>query len=223
MARDEDRAREAAFFRLEGALTSRPAALAAGWMGAQAQRLEERAARVGAALLATPFSFGLGDAVLGQRLAWAALRGTSEDRLRVLGEEYAETWLVPALRPVGLDLLERCRRDGLALVLVSEHPRVIADVVGRHLKVDLVLANALELRNGRATGRLQDPVVGRLGGERLRALSAERGWDLARSRAYGATAEDQLLLSAIGLPCAVHPDRALRRVATDLDWPVVEG
>src|SRR4051812_30872923 len=121
MAQDPGSERAAAFFRLEGALTSRTSALAAGWMGAQAQRVEERAARVGAALLATPFSLGLGDAVLGQRLAWAALRGTSEDRLRVLGEEYAETWLVPGLRPVGLDLLERCRRDGFALVLVAEH------------------------------------------------------------------------------------------------------
>lgn len=215
--------RPAAFFRLEGALVGRPATLAAAWMGSQAQRIEERAVRIGAALLAAPFELGLGDAVVGHRLAWSALRGTSEDRLRVLGEEYAETWLIPHLRPVGVDLLEQCRRDGCDLVLISDHLAPMADTVGHHLRVGHVIANRLELRNGRATGRLEDPVVGRLGAGRLRELAEEHGWDLARSRAYGASGDDQLLLAAIGLPCAVHPDRALRRVAVDLDWPVVEG
>ena len=42
------------------------------------------------------------------------------------------------------------------------------------------------------------------------------------SWAYGASAADSLLLSAIGQPCAVNPDRQLRRLAKDHDWPVVE-
>lgn len=214
-------ARPGAFFRLEGPLVASSAAMAAAWMGGNAQHLGERALRFGAALAAAPLARALDGATAG-RLAWAALRGTSEDRLRVLGEEYAEEKLVPALRPVGLDLLEQCRRDGCALVLVSDGLHEVADAVGRHLRVDAVVANRMELRNGRATGRLVDPVVGRLGGDRLRALAAHHDLDLARSRAYGTTADDQLLLAAAGLPCAVAPDRALRRVARDLDWPVVE-
>lgn len=213
--------RPAAFFRLEGPLSSRTTAAAAAWIGGNAQHLAERALRFGAAWAAGPLSAAL-DGPTAARLAWAALRGTSEDRIRVLGEEYAEEKLIPALRPVGLDLWEQARRDGCFLVLVSDGVHELADVVGRHLKADLVVANTLELRNGRATGRLADPVVGRLGGERLKALAAAHGLDLARSRAYGAGADDQLLLSAAGLPCAVVPDAALRRVARDLDWPVVE-
>jgi phosphoserine phosphatase len=214
-------ARPGAFFRLEGPLVASSGALAAAWMGGNAQHLGERALRFGAALAAAPLA-GVLDGATAGRLAWAALRGTSEDRIRVLGEEYAEEKLIPALRPVGVDLLEQCRRDGCFLVLVSEGVVETAEVVGRHLRVDAVIANRLELRNGRATGRLQDPVVGRLGGDRLRAFAESHGLDLARSRAYGATADDQLLLAAAGLPCAVAPDRALRRVARDLDWPVVE-
>lgn len=213
----------AALFRVEGALTARPVAVAAAWMAANAQRLDERAARLGAVALAAPFALGLGDAGLGHRLAWGALRGTSADRLKVLGEEYAETQLVPSLRPIAVDLLDRCRREGFAIVLVSDHVDTVARPLGRHLEADVVVANALELRNGRATGRLADPLVARFGGLALRELADAHGFDLARSRAYGASAEDQLLLAAIGQPCAVYPDRALRRVARDLDWPVVEG
>lgn len=215
--------RPAALFRLEGALVARPPALAAAWLAANAQHVGQRAIRLGAVALSAPFALGLGDAATGHRLAWAALRGTTEDRLRVLGEEYAETRLIPALRPIAVDLVEQARRDGCVLVLVSDHVDVIVRPVAAHLRIDTVVANRLELRNGHATGRLEDPVVTRFGGERLRELASTLDLDLLRSRAYGATAEDQVLLSAIGLPCAVFPDRALRRVARDLDWPVVEG
>lgn len=217
-----DATRPAALFRLEGAVAPRPAAWAAAWLAANAQHVGQRAIRVGAVALSTPFALGLGDPVVGARLAWAALRGTSEDRLRVLGEEYAQVRLIPAIRPVAVDLVERARRDGLAIVLMADHPDVIAGPVAEHLRADAVIANRLELRDGRATGRLEDPVVTRFGGERLRAWAEDHGYDLRRSRAYGATADDQVLLSSIGLPCAVFPDRGLRRVARDLSWPVVE-
>jgi phosphoserine phosphatase len=213
--------RPAAFFRLEGPLSAPSAARAAAWIGGNAQHLSERALRFGAALAAAPLAGALDGATAG-RFAWAALRETSEDRLRVLGEEYAEEKLVPTLRPVGLDLFEQCRRDGCLLVVVSDSLREVADVVGRHLRADVVVANAMEIRNGRATGRLVDPVVGRFGGERLRSLAGAHDVDLSRARAYGSAGDDQLLLAAVGLPCAVAPDRALRRVARDLDWPIVE-
>lgn len=214
--------RPAALFRVEGAIVPRPAQLAAGWLAASGQHLSERAVRVGAVALSAPFALGLGDVVTGHRLAWAALRGTSEDRLRVLGEEYAETMLVPAIRPIAVDLIERARRDGCAIVFVSDHVGPVARPLAAHLRADHLVANELELRNGRSTGRLMDPVVARFGGAALQAFADRHGLDLARSRAYGSRAEDQVLLSGIGLPCAVCPDRALRRVARDLDWPVVE-
>lgn len=216
-------ARPAALFRLEGAVAPRVAAVAAAWLAANAQHVGQRAVRVGAVALAAPFALGLGDPVVGARIAWAALRGTTQDRLRVLGETYARDKLVPAIRPIAVDLIERARRDGCAVVLVSDHPDVIAEPVGAHLRVDAVVANRLELRDGRATGRLEDPVVARFGGERLRAWAEQHGYDLRRSRGYGAAGDDQVLLSSVGLPCAVHPDRVLRRVARDLAWPVVEG
>ncbi|MEQ1501981.1 MAG: haloacid dehalogenase-like hydrolase [Myxococcota bacterium] len=213
----------AAWFRVEGVLVGRPATVAAAWLAANAQKLEERAVRLGAVALAAPWALGLGDATTGLRLAYAALRGTSDDRLRVLGEEYAHTWLIPNLRPAGVDLVEQARRDGLAIVLVSDHLAEIVAPLAAHLRADAVIANQLERNGGRATGRLVDPVVTRFGGERLRSWADRHGYALDTSRAYGATGDDQVLLSAIGLPCAVHPDRSLRRIARDLDWPVVEG
>ncbi len=218
----EDNARPAAFFRVEGALSARPSAVAAAWLATNAQQLGLRAARLGAVALSAPFVLGMGDPTTGHRLAWAGLRGMSEDRLAVLGEDYWAEHLRDSLRPLGLDLVEQARRDGLAIVLVSDNVECVVAPVKAHLRADRLVCNRLELRAGRATGRLADPVVSRFGGSWLRDLAHTEGYDLMQSRAYGARAADQVLLSSIAFPCAVDPDRTLRRVARDLDWPVVD-
>ncbi len=215
-------ARPAAFFRAEGPILSRSAALAAAWLAANSQRIGLRVARLAAVGLSAPARVAL-DPTTATRVAWMGLRGMSEDRLEVLGEEYFEVHLRGAIRPVGRDLLARARREGQVVVLVSDHLEPIARHLAAHLGADHLVANRIEIRHGRATGRLCDPVVGRLGGGWLRDFAAEHDLDLARSCAYGARDGDIPLLSAVGLPCAVHPDRALRAAARDLDWPVVEA
>jgi phosphoserine phosphatase len=212
----------AAFVRAEGALLDRPALQAAAWMAANAQELGSRFVRLGGIALAAPFSLA-GDRSVGTRLAWSALRGSSQDRLEVLGEEYWDVWLKPRIRRIGQDLVERARASGHRVVVVSDHPEPIARHLAAHLRADHLVANRLELRNGRATGRLLEPLASRFGGPALRAFADAHGIDLAGSLAYGAVEGDAVLLASVGLPCAVHPDRVLRRMSRDLDWPVVEA
>ena len=214
--------RPVAFFRLEGVLLSRPANLAAAWMAANAQELRQRLGSLSAVAASAPFSLGFGDPAVGARLAWMGLRGMSEDRLEVLGEEYWATHLDGHLRASGVDLVNQAKKDGRVVVLVADHLEPIARHVQHAVKADLLVANRMELRDGKATGRLKDPIVARFGGRPLRDFVAEHSLDLDGARAYGATAADQVLLAAIPWPCAVHPDRRLRRVARDLDWPIVE-
>ncbi len=214
-------ASSAAFFRVEGTLLRRPTALTTAWFAANAQELGSRLLRLGGLAMAAPV---LGaDPGLGRRLQWSALRGTSEDRLVVLGEEYYATWLKDAILPVGRDLLARARHEGRQVVLVSDNLDVVIRHLARDLGVSVWRANRMELRGGRATGRLLDPVVSTLSGTELHALAEELGCDLRRSCGYGARAEDAVLLSAVGLPCAVAPDRALRRLAMEHGWPVVNA
>lgn len=215
----------AAFFRVEGTLTRRPTLAAAAWLAANGQQLGARLGRLGTIAAAAPFAVGgtpLEDRTFATRLAWSGLRGTSEDRLVLLGEDYAETRLIPSLTELGGEVLRRARDQGHVLVLVSDNIDTIIEPVARHLGIEHVLCNRLELRRGRATGRLADPVIGAhadISG--LRAWCREREIDLDRSAAYGHTGTDATLLSAVGLPCAVDPDRTLRRVARDLAWPIV--
>ena len=212
----------AAFFRAEGPLITRSAMMASAWFAANSQELGSRLGRLGTLALSAPLSLGR-DPTMATRMAWMGLRDMTEDRLHFLGEEYFETHLRDKLRPVGLDLLARARREKQHVVLVSDHLDVIARPLAEHLRIDLVLSNRMELRNGRATGRLEDPVIGRVGGTWLREFAREHDLDLSRSAAYGGTDSDVPLLSSVGLPCAVHPDRGLRAAAKDLSWPIVEA
>jgi HAD superfamily phosphoserine phosphatase-like hydrolase len=213
----------AALFRLEGPLSPRATLTAAAWMATNAQRVRSRLFGLSAMVLAAPLAAH--DPTRAAKLAWAALEGMSEDRLIVLGELFAEEHVIPSLSAVGVGLLERCRARGQRVVLLSDGLDVVARPVARHLGVDEVLANAMELdARGRATGALREPVLGaEMGGRALRDALAERGIDLASACAYGSHQADSVLLGAVALPCAVRPDRGLRRVARDLDWPVVEG
>ncbi len=213
-----------AFFRVEGTLTPRPTIAAAAFLAGNAQQLGERVARLTGVALAAPFATGpLFDPTTALRLAWAGARGMSEDRMVVLGEEYATRFLVPSVRPIARDLLATAKQRGHEVVLISDNLDVVIAPLAKHLGVATFVANRMEMRDGKATGRLCDPLINATAAlDWARGFSRDRGIDLAGSLAYGASGEDRLLLGAAGHPCAVHPDRALRRVARELDWPVVE-
>lgn len=213
-----------AYFRVEGVLWDRSGAHAAGWLAARAQDLGTRLTRLGAVAASVPFGWApIGDRGTARRLAWSAVRGFSEDRLAELGDEYRERFVDDALRPVGLDLLERCRADGYRLVLLTDLVAAIAEGLRSRLRVEDLVSNQLEWVDGRATGRLVDPIVGAVDGRWVRTHAAGLGVKLDRSRAYGAVGDDAVLLGAVDGPCAVAPDRDLRRIARDCGWPVVDA
>ncbi|MEM9188778.1 MAG: haloacid dehalogenase-like hydrolase [Myxococcota bacterium] len=216
----------AAFFRFEGTLSPRPTLATAAWLAANSQGLGERIARLGNVALAAPFlsKTPLRDPTVGNRMAWMGLRGVSDDRLHFLGEEYAEEQLIPNLREVGLELLEDAKRNGHRVVLISDNLESVLRPIAAHLGIEDVVCNRMEFRDQKATGRLNDPVIsGRIAGDWVRDFADHHDLRLPNCLAYGAHADDSLLLGLIGKPCAVHPDRELRCLARDLDWPVVEG
>ncbi|MGF1468670.1 MAG: HAD family hydrolase [Sandaracinaceae bacterium] len=215
----------AALFRVEGTLTPRLTLAAAAWLSLNAQRVRARLFGLSSLLVAAPLAGGpFRDPGRAQRVAWAALEGMSEDRLVVLGELYAREHLIPTLDPVAVDLLERAVLRGMRVVLLSDGLECFLRPLADHLGVRELLCNAMELDGGRATGALRAPTLGpEPGGAPLRELLERHGIDPSSASAYGARRADGMLLSAVANPCAVRPDRELRRLARDLDWPVVEG
>lgn len=225
MAKGRDEAVQAAFFRVEGAVVRAPSLRSAAWFTLNTAKLSGRVTRLGGVALATGLKLagGLGEQQLAQRAAWMGLRGMSADRIAFLGEEYYERFIAPNVLDVGKELIADARRQGLRVVLLSENIRAVVGPLKELLGADDLICNDLELRNGKATGRLSEPVIGgALSGGWAREWANTHAVDLESSSAYGTTSADSMLLNVIGRPCVVNPDRRLRRIAKELDWPVVD-
>jgi len=214
----------AAFFKVEGALVTPQPLPPAAWFVLNQREVKARVTRLGGLVAAIGLGAAapLGERTLATKLAWAGLRGMSEDRLHVLAEEYDERQIRPAVRSLGLELVERAKAEGMKVVLVSEWLDLLVAPLAARLGADRVITNRMELVDHAATGRLVDPVVGPISTRWVRDLARELDLDLGKCRAYGHSGGDALLLAAVGEPCAVRPDWRLRRIAKDHDWPILE-
>jgi HAD superfamily phosphoserine phosphatase-like hydrolase len=216
--------RSAAFFRVEGTLIGLPTTATALWLTAQVQAFSDRLLRLGTAILAAPLTLAgpWKDASLASRLAWMGLRGMSADRLETMAQTCWERLLAPRVKPVGRELVQAAKKEGHAIVLLSDNLTEVIRPLAEEIGATALSANRLELVRGRATGRLEDPVLtAPTLAQWMKSYAAEQGFELGRCLAYGTSAADGILLSAAGRPCAVDPDGRLRRMAADLEWPTV--
>lgn len=217
---------QAAFFRFESTLVRRTASGCAAFLAVRQADMLSRFSRLVALGASAPLGGLLGpfDAHRPTRLLWRPLKGCSEDRLAVLCEDWWNDELDRAWNDAGLKLLARCKDAGMRTILVSDQPLQAIEPAQRHLGIDEVICNRLEVVNGEVTGHLTEPVfTGRVDGSFLRTWAMRNDLDPAFTLAYGSSAEDATLLSGAGRPCAVTPDRTLRRLAHEFDWPVVES
>jgi len=216
----------AAFIRIEGPLVAAGACSAAAYFAANRAGFAERALKLGQVALTTPLYSLLGqsDRVLANRLAYLPLRNMSEDRVAQLAEEYFDGVLRDRVLQGGVELLREARRKGHKVVLISDGLAQVVELLVAHLRnVDDYVCNHLELRDGYVTGKLLEPVIGgHDSASWARRYAEEHAIDLTRSLVYAAHGPDLLLMSSVGMPCAVNPDFTLRRAARQTDWPIVD-
>jgi hypothetical protein len=154
-------AREPVFWRVEGSLLDLTAVRPVGFFAWNSQSFLQRWSRRGAMAtlaVARPFLY-MTNRKLATRLLHTVLRGVSRDRLDLLGEEFFEYFLKPRLKPQGVALLETAIASGDDIVLVSQGLDHVMRPLAKHLGVKRIVANRLDFRDGKATGRLLDPVV----------------------------------------------------------------
>jgi thioester reductase-like protein len=149
------------YWRVEGSLLELGAMRPVGFFTWNAQSFSERwARRLGMAgmALARPFAYAA-SRTFATRFLHTLLRGVSRDRLDLLGEEYFHYVLKPQLRREAAEKLIEAVRNGERVVLVGQLLENILRPLAHHFGVDSFIANRLEYRDGKATGRLLDPIV----------------------------------------------------------------
>jgi len=139
-------------------------------------------------------------------------------------EQLAAAAVDPVLRPLvydeALQLADEHRASGERVYLVTASLQEIVAPFAEALGFEGALGTVGELDDeGRYTGRVLRACHGAAKAEALRAIE---GIDLAASTAYTDGVADLALLEAVGHPVAVNPDRALRRIAVERSWPVLD-
>jgi phosphoserine phosphatase len=94
--------------------------------------------------------------------------------------------------------------------------------IGELLGVTDVIATRMAVEDGRYSGEVEFYAAGPSKVDAVGELAAARGYDLADSYAYSDSYSDRPLLECVGHPTAVNPDRALRKLAVENSWPVLE-
>ncbi len=182
------------------------------------------ARKLGRALLKAPAMVvaELIDRRMFNELLFSSYEGMSEDRLLLLADEVFKSKLEPALYPAGIDLVNKSRDAGHDIVLVSGMLDFTLEPLARHLGGCELISNRLEMRNKIATGKLLQPVVA--GPEKARLIrqhAKQKGYDLDECCAFSDSYSDVPMLSVVGHPAAVNPDRRLALLARAYSWPTL--
>jgi HAD superfamily hydrolase (TIGR01490 family) len=128
----------------------------------------------------------------------------------------------PLVYAEAADLIEEHRAAGREIVIVSSSGAEMVEPIGQMLGADRVVATRMVTVDGRYTGEIDFYAYGENKAVAVREVAAENGYDLADCYAYSDSVTDLPMLSEVGHPTAVNPDRALRKAAAERGWPVLE-
>ena len=152
--------------------------------------------------------------------ALSLLAGHDAELVSSVAREVCDHVLAERLYPGTLAILAAHRAAGHQVWLVTATPIEVGQPIADRLGATGCLATVAERADGRYTGRLVGrPVHGPAKATAVTELAMRLGLDLATSYAYGDSASDLAILSAVGHPCAINADPRLRRHALADGWP----
>lgn len=153
--------------------------------------------------------------------ALAFIRGLEVSEIESLGEEIFDEAMAPLIWPGTRALAQMHLDAGQRVWLVTAAPIEIASVIARRMGLTGAMGTVAERQDGRYTGRLVgDLLHGPAKAEAIAALAEREGLDLSRCSAYSDSANDLPMLSMVGDPVAINPDRTLRAQARANGWRV---
>lgn len=182
------------------------------------------ALKLGKALARAPWMAlaELQDRRLFNEMLFSAYDGVSQDRLLSLAQEAFDTVIKPRIYPAAKDFVKASLDKGHDVVLVSGALDFLMHILAEHLGATDVIANRLEIKDRFATGKLLRPVVA--GPEKARIVrdhARAKGHNLDECFAYSDSYSDVPMLSIVGYPAAINPDRKLSLLAQAYHWPII--
>lgn len=216
--------RAAAFFDLDKTVLAKSSTLAFGRPFFQGGLINRRAV-LKAAYAQFVFSLQGADAQQMERLRGQITQmctGWDVATVHEIVQETLHEIVEPLIYAEAADVIEEHRLAGREIVIVSSSGAEVVEPIGELLGADRVVATRMVTVDGRYTGEIEFYAYGENKAVAIRELAAAGRYDLADCYAYSDSVTDLPMLEVVGHPTVVNPDRALRKIAAERDWPVRE-
>ncbi|MGI5246537.1 HAD family hydrolase [Dactylosporangium sp. CA-139066] len=153
----------------------------------------------------------------------ALVKGWRAEQVRQIVRETLDELISPYIYAEAAALIDEHRAAGRDVVLVSTSGEEMVRPIGEQLGVTDIIATRMNVGDdGCYTGEIDFYAAGPNKVVAVKELATERDYDLSACYAYSDSVTDAGLLSLVGHPTAVNPDRGLRRVAVERGWPALE-
>jgi HAD superfamily hydrolase (TIGR01490 family) len=150
------------------------------------------------------------------------VKGWDVETVRQIVSETLDDIVDPMVYEEAVDLIEEHKEAGRDVIIISSSGTEVVEPIGERLGVDRALGTQVAIVDGKYTGEILFYAYGEGKAEAMRALAEENDYDLADCYAYTDSATDLPMLEVVGHPVCVNPDAALRKVAVERGWPVMD-
>ncbi len=155
------------------------------------------------------------------RFAFHTLSAHPLKQLKEWRREFVEQKIRPIMLAKGIELMERHRKAGDKLIIITSTNRFVTEPIAELYGVHQLIATEPEIVMGKYTGELETPCFAHHKVDRLQEWLSLSGNVLEGSRAYSDSHNDIPLLEVVKHPVAVDPDEKLKAHALENDWEII--
>jgi len=158
--------------------------------------------------------------IINSMVRW--VKGVSEDMMDDLTTEIFTDYLLPDIHNEAGPEICFHKKNGARVVILSSSISPVCKKVAVYLCMDDFVCSNLEVIDGIYTGRAAGPLC--FGAEkvtRLKEYCIKNNIDPSRVWYYGDSISDLAVLSFVGNPVCVNPDKKLKKAALQRDWKIL--
>jgi HAD superfamily hydrolase (TIGR01490 family) len=153
----------------------------------------------------------------------AEMKGGDEAQMREQCLEFTRTEVLEHVAPKALQALERHRKEGHLVAILSSSTPYVTEPLASHLGIEHVLCTRLGVAGGKFDGTHVRPACYGTGKVFwAEEFARKNDVDLTRSFFYTDSYSDLPMLKRVGVARVVNPDTRLKRHALRVGWTTEE-
>ncbi len=161
------------------------------------------------------------ETIIASMACW--LKGVTNDEFSELSKRLVKNYLIPSIRPEILDEIDKHRKNGAEIALLSSALSDICNGIADYLNFDSVISTKMESVDGIMTGKPQGKFCfGKQKSIMLIDYCTKMNYKPEESYYYGDSISDLNVLETVGNPVCIAPDKRLKKIALKRSWRVLE-